>query len=322
MPSAIPPALCFHMVSRLLRPAALLLAIGTLPAAQAAPPSGSQAATTKTVAIDEAHKNTHSFSTPSFRGLVELLQSEGFRVQPFSVAVTAIALKGIDVLLISGPGGWLTAADSLTGREVDQLLQWIRGGGSLLLILDHMPAPAHAVLLTKALGISEWHDGYVLVKMPDSNLISPIVFWRSDTLPANAPATGPTGPGGGRGYQGADAVLARHPITDGRRADERVQRVATFGGSAFRPPKDAEVLLTLPGGALSFIPPPIPNQVPVMTEQTPRVDVGGWAQGAVLRIGRGRVAVFGETGLFSGGPAADNRVFLLNLMRWLSGLLK
>jgi hypothetical protein len=39
-----------------------------------------------------------------------------------------------------------------------------------------------------------------------------------------------------------------------------------------------------------------------------------------MTIGRGRVAVFGETGLFSGGPAGDNRVFVLNLLHWLSGL--
>jgi hypothetical protein len=40
-----------------------------------------------------------------------------------------------------------------------------------------------------------------------------------------------------------------------------------------------------------------------------------------MKVGQGRVAMFGETGLFSGGPAADNRQFVLNVMHWLSHLL-
>jgi hypothetical protein len=40
-----------------------------------------------------------------------------------------------------------------------------------------------------------------------------------------------------------------------------------------------------------------------------------------MTVGQGRVAVFGESGLFSGGPAADNRQFVLNVMHWLSRLL-
>jgi hypothetical protein len=48
---------------------------------------------------------------------------------------------------------------------------------------------------------------------------------------------------------------------------------------------------------------------------------GEWLQGAVMKTGKGRAAVFGETGLFSGGPAPDNRQFVLNVVRWLSRVL-
>jgi hypothetical protein len=37
--------------------------------------------------------------------------------------------------------------------------------------------------------------------------------------------------------------------------------------------------------------------------------------------GKGRVAFFGESGFFSGGPAADNRLFIVNLFRWRAGTL-
>src|SRR3712207_8514159 len=68
---------------------------------------------------------------------------------------------------------------------------------------------------------------------------------------------------------------------------------------------------------------------------TPRIPVGGWYQGAALRVGQGRVAVFGEAAMFTAqlsGPerqpmgmnspvAAENYKFLLSVSHWLSGLL-
>jgi hypothetical protein len=71
------------------------------------------------------------------------------------------------------------------------------------------------------------------------------------------------------------------------------------------------------------------------TATTPRLAAVGWFQKAVLRHGAGRVAVFGETAMFSAqvsgeerfpmgmnDPAASgNYQFLLNIMRWLSARL-
>jgi hypothetical protein len=157
-----------------------------------------------------------------------------------------------------------------------------------------------------------------MVAPSDTAPIGPIIFGRSDSLPASSPRIGQTGPGGGRGYQGADAVLANHPVTRGVSSGQHVRRVVTFVGSAFQPPRGADVLLTLPLDAVSFTPAMIPNQLPVIDSATPRAPVGGWAQGAVWKLGKGRAAFFGETGLFSAGPAGDNRIFLLNLFEWLS----
>lgn len=272
------------------------------------------------VALDEAHKNTHTFASPPFRGLVQLLQADGYRVRPLAAAITDSSLADVDVLLISQPGGWSGPEESLTDEEVECLLRWVRDGGSLLLILDHLPAPRNAARLTTALGITDWHNGYTMVVPADSAPIGPIIFWRAGSLPDGAPRVGPTGPGGGAGYQGIDAVLANHPISEGSGTDQDVRRVVTFVGSAFQPPPGAEVLLTLPRDAMSFVPAITPNERPVITTATPHTAVGGWAQGAVQRTGRGRVALFGETGLFSGGPAGDNRIFILNVFRWLSGI--
>src|SRR5688500_5125606 len=80
------------------------------------------------VAIDEAHKNTHSFSSPQYRGLLELLQSDGYRVRAAAERVTAASLKDVNVLVLGNPGGWLGGEDSLNAAEIDELLRWIRAG--------------------------------------------------------------------------------------------------------------------------------------------------------------------------------------------------
>ena len=68
---------------------------------------------------------------------------------------------------------------------------------------------------------------------------------------------------------------------------------------------------------------------------TKQFSVTGWYQGAVMRVGKGRLAVFGEAGMFAAqvdGPkrvpfgmntpeAKQNPQFILNVLHWLSGLL-
>ena len=70
-------------------------------------------------------------------------------------------------------------------------------------------------------------------------------------------------------------------------------------------------------------------------EDTPKIDVEGWYQGGVLGYGKGRLAFFGEAGMFTAQIirpqgikfgmnrtiAKENPQFLLNIFHWLSGIL-
>ena len=112
---------------------------------------------------------------------------------------------------------------------------------------------------------------------------------------------------------------------------ERIAKVATFTGSAFRVGKGATPILLFRTKVMSLE----PKEAWEFDKDTPRTDVSDWCQGAVLRHGKGRVAVFGEAAMFSaqlGGPdrkpmgmnspvAAENARFLLNVAHWLTGLL-
>jgi hypothetical protein len=132
-------------------------------------------------------------------------------------------------------------------------------------------------------------------------------------------------------FKRSDGTLAEHPITRGRSANERVDSLATFTGSAFRVDKGSEPLLIFGPGIVSFT----PTNFWMFDTNSPRISVAGWCQGAVLRVGKGRLAVFGEAAMFSAqveGPkrepfgmntpaAKQNPQFILNLLHWLSGLL-
>jgi hypothetical protein len=106
--------------------------------------------------------------------------------------------------------------------------------------------------------------------------------------------------------------------------------VRTFTGSAFtaRAP-GARPLLTL-GRGWTVLEPDTAWQ---FSASTRRVPGGGKLQGAVLEVGRGRVAVFGEAAMFTAqvtGPervpsgfrapgAEQNKQFALDVVRWLAG---
>jgi hypothetical protein len=263
------------------------------------------------VVLDEAHHNFHTLSG-RYLTFARLLRGDGFTVTPGRGPFTAAALSGVDVLVVANAlnerndvaDEWtLPTPSAFTSEEIDAVRSWVEGGGSLLLIADHMPFPGAAHELAAAFGF-ELLNGFAL----DSGVTAPrppMVFRRSD------------------------GSLGDHPVTNGTDPAERVDSVATFTGEAFRAPAAATSLLTFGPGTLDLL----PDTAWFFHDDTPRVDVSGWSQGAVLPVGRGRVAVFGEAAMFSAqlaGPAerpmgmnapvaSGNPRFLLNLMHWLAG---
>jgi hypothetical protein len=110
--------------------------------------------------------------------------------------------------------------------------------------------------------------------------------------------------------------------------------VTTFTGQAFRldPNLDAEPVLLVPEGFEVLL----PEVAWQFSERTPRIPAANLLQGALVRHGQGRVAVFGEAAMFTAqvaGPqrmpvgmnapqAPENARFLLNVLHWLGGTLK
>jgi len=261
------------------------------------------------VAVDSGHNNYHTIAG-RYEPFASLLRNDGFQVVDSGSAFTKDSLSPFRVLVISNalPAAlvkdWkLPATSAFSAAEIDALKAWVGGGGSLLLIADHLPFAGSARDLAQAFGF-QFEDG-VVARDPLSG--------RPDM------------------FSKADGSLRDDVVTRGRNASEAITSLRTFTGSAFRAPPSARPVLVFPAGYMIHqcglpCPPGVPEQ-----------DATGYLQGAVMPFGKGRIAVFGEAAMFSaqviasvnppfrfgfGAEGAEqNKPFILNLMHWLAGLL-
>jgi hypothetical protein len=113
------------------------------------------------VLVDEAHFNFHT-AGERYRAFAELLRSDGYVVEPSNRKFTREALGGGRLLVIAnalaernGSGNWtLPTPSAFTDEEIAAVKQWVEGGGSLLLIADHMPFPGAAEKLAAAFDVT------------------------------------------------------------------------------------------------------------------------------------------------------------------------
>ena len=263
------------------------------------------------VLIDEAHFNFHTASG-RYQSFADFVRRDGYVVRASKEKFSRGSLKAGKILVIANALSqrntinWNHPFDpSFTDEEIAAVREWVDQGGALMMMVDHFPIPATAGKLAEAFGV-RIHNGY---------------------------AVDPQAPPGPLLYTRADKSLADHPITRGRTEKEKIDSVATFTGSAFLIDRGDQILTFLGAEAISYTPKAFGERP---DKDTPRVPIKGWHQGVVLRVGRGRVAIFGEAAMFSAqlaGPqkapmgmnepiAKQNPQFILNVVHWLSGVLK
>ena len=260
------------------------------------------------VCVDEAHFNFHTLGERFF-AFGELLRRDGYQVQPNKVKFGP-ALAACRVLVISNAqpsaDDWdqypYPTPSAFTAAEIAAVHHWVEDGNALLLIADHMPLAGAASGLAAAFDV-EFMDGFALREPQDDQ---PDMFQR------------------------ADQTLRVHVITQGRNPRESVNAIRTFTGQAFHAPR-AEALLVFPAGYNLLM----PRKAWQFSDETRRLPVSGWLQGAVQQEGKGRAAFFGEAAMFSAqlaGPgrepmgmnapgAKENFQLVLNLLHWLDKTL-
>ena len=237
-----------------------------------------------------------------------MLRSDGYRVLRGTGKFDRKSLEGVRVLAISNA----TAPDAtdeasgpaFTEEECDAVRDWVRAGGSLLLIADHTPYGSAAENLAKRFGVD----------MGKGTVFDPEHGHKEDPTVLT--------------FSRENGLLGSHPILRG------LELAVAFTGQSLSLPEGAVALLKLGPAAKEA------RSVQELQANTGR-PVGGRAQGIALTFGKGRVVMVGEAAMFSAQlirfehegkpmefkmgmnvPGNDDRQLALNIFHWLSGLLE
>ena len=253
------------------------------------------------ILLDEAHENFHTVSG-RYMAFAKLVRRDGYRIEGNKEKFSAAALKNARILVIANAlnslnanGNWkLPTPSAFDSSEIVAVREWVRGGGSLMLISDHMPFPGAMGPLAEEFGV-HMMNGFAMQREAPSNGL--FVHTRKS------------------------GALGRHAITRG------IDSVKVFTGQGFR--IDSGVPLLTINTDVQMLMPPVAWQ---FSDSTPSTSARGLLQGAAIQFGKGRLAVFAEAAMFSAqvtGPnrspmgmndpgAAQNPQFLLNVLHWLT----
>ena len=256
------------------------------------------------VLLDEAHHNFHTMDG-RYRPFVDILESDGYLVEKQAEKFTKATLARADILIISNAlhiknvENWdLPNYSAFSRNEIEIVYQWVKDGGSLFLIADHMPFPKAAEDMAAIFGF-QFNNGYVEELTNKAQL-----------------------------FAVNKGTLLAHPILKGSGIKEEITSVKAFTGQAFLSPPNAKPLLVFGDSAMSYM----PEKSWGFPADTPEISVEGWNQGATLEFDKGRIVVFGEAAMFTAQVsgkekmkmgviaegAEQNEQFLLNIMHWLS----
>jgi len=260
------------------------------------------------VLFDEAHNNFHT-AGGRYKPFADLITNDGYQVTPNKQKFSAEVLKGYDLLVISNAMGAQrmnapeASTAAFTDAECDAVRDWVRAGGSLLLIADHAPMGSANQTLGQRFGI-EMSKMFTIDEQnydKESNNPGFIVYTRES----------------GR--------LADHAITRGRNDSERINKIITFTGQSLKGPADSVAFMKLADTAMDALP----------GNATEPISAAGRAQGIALKYGKGRAIFLGEAAMLSAQvtganqmkfgmnrPGIDNRQLALNIVHWLSRRLK
>jgi hypothetical protein len=260
------------------------------------------------VLFDEAHNNFHTASG-RYKPFADLITSDGYEVTPNKEKFSAATLKGFKILVIANAMGAAqmnipAASDpAFTAEECDAVRDWVKQGGALLLVADHAPVGGATQILGERFGINMSKQYTADEQNFEKDTQNPgfIVYTRES----------------GR--------LVDHAITRGRGSAERVNKVIAFTGQSLKGPTDSIAFMKLADTAQDLM--PGPNSKPV--------SAAGRSQGIAMNFGKGRAVFLGEAAMLSAQlagpnqakfgmnrPGIDNRQLALNIMHWLSRVLK
>jgi hypothetical protein len=260
------------------------------------------------VFIDEGHHNFHT-KEGRYKAFANLVERDGYDVKRYKGQFKEENLSKGKILVISNAlneinveNWYLPTPSAFSKKEIRIVEKWVKGGGSLFLIADHMPLAGAAKDLAGAFGF-EFSNGFVFNTASSKGT----AFFKTE-----------------------DNTLVESSITKGMNDTENVKHIVSFTGQGFKIPSDATPVLKFNSDYVNTLP-----DTAWVFKDIPRTPVKGWSQGAYKKVGKGRIVVWGEAGMFTAqlaGPekrkfgmsrdiAKENYQLLLNIIHWLDGKL-
>jgi uncharacterized protein (DUF2249 family) len=250
------------------------------------------------VLVDEAHHNFHTTGN-RFKPFSILLRRDGYQVKGGTAPFSKELLEKVGILVISNAlnerniQDWsLPNPSAFTDNEIAAVETWVRSGGSLFLIADHMPFPGCNEKLAAAFGF-KFINGFAV-----------------DTTKQGQPDL----------FSVSNKRLTSTTITNG------LDSIYSFTGQAFDIPSAATALLTLDENFEIWS----PRVAWRFEQETTKMPGTKKVQIAMMEYGKGRIVVSGEAAMFTaqlaGGRnkmgfnhpiAKHNSEFLLRLIHWL-----
>ncbi|WP_299837811.1 hypothetical protein [uncultured Tenacibaculum sp.] len=257
------------------------------------------------VYVDAAHNNFHTINN-RFYPFANLLRNSGYEVYSFTDKFSQKSLENIKLLVISNALNEnarspfvIPTPSAFDDKEIKAIKVWVKRGGSLFLIADHMPFAGASSKLGKAFDF-HFYDSFLL----DENMRGIFDFNKENKM------------------------LADHNLTNGTGKFQKINSIRTFTGQAFQIPDKAISILKTTEKQIVFL----PDTMWRFNKNTKRLSGKELSQGAIMNVGKGRVAVFGEAAMFTAQlaginrfkvgmnspEASENHILLLNLIEWLA----
>jgi len=268
------------------------------------------------VLFDDAHNNSNT-ADGLYKPFVTILENDGYKVDVNDDVIEQETLNKYDILIIVNAKGKEHKFDpAFTRNEQNNIYNWVKEGGSLLLIADHSPFGSAVADLSEKFGVimtkGEVHDSlnYDTTSTDKAQLV----------------------------FSDENKLLPESPIKNGRNGNERVHRVITFTGQSLFVTDTNSIILKLSETAIDIIPDStwdeksfifFKNTYTRFSDPIPSI---GNAQCVAREVGKGRVVILGEAAVLTAqideglkfgmdNSKNDNKQFALNLMHWLSSIL-
>lgn len=256
------------------------------------------------IAIDEAHYNFHTLEG-RFAAFGNLLNNDGYVLKKFDDKLNINTLNKVHILVISNALNKRNARDwtlptpsAFKQDEITALNEWVKEGGKLLLIADHMPMAGAVADLAASFNIL-FENAFAL----DQRKRTTEYFTKADSTLRNTSVTQD-----GSSYMAVDSIV-------------------NFTGSAFKATGNVTPVMVLDEPYQLVY----PDTAWKFHSFTKTIPAKGYCQLALVKYGKGKIIVSAEAAMFSAQLAGSQKIpmgfnnpaakyncqFILNLFHWL-----